>query len=261
MTPVGRKNRKRIALPESSQADVPAAFSKASAGSNRRGPNRKSSILSLAVVAVVVPGLFTTLALPAYAFAPPSSADATAGAKATQQLQQLKTDNAQSVYVATDAASTAVSRDAFSATSAAEIQRAALAVSYAAYSGPTVSDFLANPPHPKFDLNQVVAVALQYRGVPYRYGGADPSGFDCSGFVMFVYAQFGISLPHSVSGSAAVGTAISRDAALPGDIVILPGHSGIYMGNGTFIDAGDYGEVITVRPIYENDYYIVRFGI
>ena len=261
MTPVGRKNRKHIALPESRPADVLAAFSKTSAGSNRTGPNRKSSILSLAVVAVVVPGLFATVALPAYAFAPQPSADATAAAKATQQLQQLKTDNAQSVYVASDAASGTVSRDAFSATSAAEIQRAALAVSYAAYTGPSVSDLLANPPHPNFDLNQVVAVALQYQGVPYRYGGADPSGFDCSGFVMFVYAQFGIALPHSSSGIGASGTAISRDAALPGDVVILPGHTGIYMGGGMFIDAGDYGEVITVRSIYENDYYIVRLGI
>jgi cell wall-associated NlpC family hydrolase len=76
-----------------------------------------------------------------------------------------------------------------------------------------------------------------------------------------VYAQFGIALPHSVSGSAAMGTAISTDAALPGDIVILPGHSGIYLGGGMFIDAGTESTGVSVRPIYESDYYIVRIGI
>ncbi len=222
------------------------------------GNNRKSSILSIAVTAVVVPGLFATMALPAYAFSP---AQDTGGIEASQALQELKTSEAQTVVVGATTGVAAVSRDGFTTTSAAEMARAALAVEYAAYSGPSAADFLANPPYPNFSLDQVAQVALQYQGVPYRFGGADPSGFDCSGFVAFVYAQFGISLPHSVSGSAAAGTPISTADAVPGDLVILPGHSGIYMGNGTFIDSGDYGEVIHVRPIYDSNYYIVRIGI
>jgi len=221
-------------------------------------PHRKSSLLSLAVTALVVPGLFATVALPAYAFNP---APDTAATEAAVALQDIKEEGAQNVVVDASAAVSTVSRDAFSATSAAEMQRAAIAVAYAAYSGPSAADFLANPPYPNFDLAQVANVALQYQGIPYRYGGADPSGFDCSGFVMFVYAQFGIALPHSVSGSAAAGTPIAREAALPGDLVIMPGHSGIYMGGGTFIDSADYGSVITVRPIYDDNYYIVRIGI
>lgn len=153
-----------------------------------------------------------------------------------------------------------VARDVFTATSAAEMQAAAVADTYSAAS---VASLLANPPYPSFSLDQVAQVALQYQGVPYSFGGADPSGFDCSGLVLYVYAQFGISLPHSVSGQAAAGTAITREAALPGDIVIMTdgSHNGIYMGNGTFIDAPSEGRSVLLRPIYTDDYYIVRVGI
>ncbi len=215
-------------------------------------------MLSLAVTAVIVPGLFATVALPAYAYSAPTT---TTAADATEALQELKAAGAQKVSVNAEAAPVPVARDNFSTTSAAEIRRASLAASYAAYSGPNVAALLANPPYPNFNLGGIAAVAQQYVGVPYVYGGADPSGFDCSGFVMYVYAQFGVALPHSASGSAAAGTAISREAALPGDIVILPGHSGIYLGGGMFIDAPEAGRTIQVRPIYENDYYIVRVGI
>ena len=176
-------------------------------------------------------------------------------------MQDLKVTNSQSVVVDAAAPVAAVARDSFSATSAAEIQRAALAVAYASYSGPSAADYLANPAYPNFDLGGIAGVAQQYQGVPYVFGGSDPSGFDCSGFVMFVYSQFGISLPHSVSGQAASGRAIAREAALPGDIVILPGHDGIYLGGGMFIDAPSAGRSVVVRSIYEDDYYIVRIGI
>lgn len=238
--------------PIGDSADVPAAFR--SAG---RRTNRKSSLMSLAVTAVFVPGLFATVALPAYAFAP---VEDTAGVEASLALEDLKRTEAQTVIVGMQAAAPAVSRDAFTTTSAAEIQ-AALGPVYPTYSGPSAADFLANPPYPSFSLDQVAQVALQYQGVPYRYGGSDPSGFDCSGLIQFVYAQFGIALPHSVSGQAALGTPISRDAALPGDIVTMAGHNGIYMGNGTFIDAPDYGQSVVVRTIWTDDYYIYRLGI
>jgi len=247
--------REISAVPEQ---PIPAAFSSTASKRSSSQAKRKSSILSVAVTAVIVPGLFATVALPAYAFAP---LEDTAAADASAELQSLKTANAQSVEVADAAAVASVSRDAFTATSAAEIARAAVAVAYASYSGPSTADYLANPPYPNFSLDQVVSVALQYQGVPYVYGGSDPSGFDCSGLVAYVYAQFGVGLPHSVSGTAAMGTAISRDAALPGDIVIMDGHSGIYMGGGMFIDAPDYGRTVSVRPIYSDSYYIVRVGI
>lgn len=215
-------------------------------------------------MAFIVPGLFATVALPAYALQDNAPVDGEASAA----IMELKESNAQSVEVSQDAALASTTRDAFTATTREEIRQAALAAerariaaSYAAYSGPSVGALLANPPYPNFDLAQVAAVARQYAGVPYQYGGADPSGFDCSGLVMFVYAQFGIALPHSVSGIAAVGTPISRSAALPGDIVTMPGHNGIYLGNGTFIDAPGPGRQVVIRPIYQDNYYFVRIGI
>ncbi|MDZ4044446.1 MAG: C40 family peptidase [Rhodoglobus sp.] len=214
------------------------------------------------MTALVVPGIFATVALPAYAFQPVPD---TTAVEASVALQNLKQTDAQSLSVASAASSVAAARDGFTATTpeelAAEQARAAAAAAYAAYSGPTTADFLANPPYPNFDLAQVANVALQYQGVPYVYGGATPAGFDCSGFVAFVYAQFGIALPHSVSGQAAMGTPISVDAALPGDIVTMPGHNGIYLGGGMFIDAPDYGGVVSVRAIWTSDYYIYRLGI
>lgn len=242
-------------------AVVPATRAAAPAVSAPKARStKKSSALSVAVMALVVPGLFATVALPAYAF---TEAPSQAGEQAAAALTQEKTVNAQSVAVADDAPLTAIARDDFTATSAAEIRRAELAVAYASYSGPTAADYLVNPPYPSFSLDQVAAVALQYQGVPYRYGGADPSGFDCSGLVMFVYAQFGISLPHSSASQGAIGTRIAPEAAVPGDLVILDGggHIGIYLGGGTMIDAPYEGKPVLVRPIYSSDRYFVRIGI
>ena len=260
MTKVGQftKRHRQIAPPTTpANPEVSSAFTKPASPSKK-----KSSVLSIAVVAFIVPGLFATVALPAYAFQTPQS---TEGQEASAAIMELKENGAQSVEVAEDVALVSATRDAFSATTpeqlAAEQERAALAAAYAAYSGPTTSDYLSNPAYPNFSLDQVAQVAMQYQGVPYRYGGADPSGFDCSGLVMYVYAQFGISLPHSVSGQEALGTPISRDAAVPGDIVTMAGHNGIYMGNGTFIDAPDFGRSVLVRQIWTDDYTIYRLGI
>ena len=72
----------------------------------------------------------------------------------------------------------------------------------------------------------IIAEAAKYVGIAYRSGGSSPStGFDCSGFVSYVYAQFGISLPHSSSAYYSVGTRVS--SPLPGDIIVSPGHVGI----------------------------------
>lgn len=260
MTEVGQNKRRRRAAalhktPENTE--VSSAFSKPASKAKK-----KSSVLSIAVVAFIVPGLFATVALPAYAYQTPES---TEGQEASAAIMELKETGAQSVEVDADVALASTARDAFGATTpeelAAEKERAALAAAYAAYTGPVASDYLANPAYPSFSLDAVVSVAMQYQGVPYVYGGMDPSGFDCSGFIMFVYAQFGISLPHSVSGIAASGTRISTADALPGDIVTMAGHNGIYLGNGTFIDAPKPGGVVSVRPIWTSDYYIVRLGI
>lgn len=253
MASTRRETRSHSSLVRSPDSPPPSA---------QRKPGSKATpkLLRFAVVTLVVPSLFATVALPAYALTP---GDETAVQVATQPVQEvvLEATYAKTVDASGEIPARSVARDAFTATSAAEIERAALAAAYAVYTGPTTSDYLANPPYPNFSLDQVAQVALQYQGVPYRFGGADPSGFDCSGLVMFVYAQFGIALPHGVSSQAARGTPITREAALPGDIVTMSGHNGIYLGNGTFIDAPDVGGFVSVRPIWTDDYYIYRLGI
>ncbi|MDQ1574135.1 MAG: peptidoglycan DL-endopeptidase CwlO, partial [Actinomycetota bacterium] len=132
-----------------------------------------------------------------------------------------------------------------------------------ASSGASIGSLLANPPYPHFNLASVAAVAAKYQGVPYVFGGESPAGFDCSGLVAYVYAQFGISLPHSSLAQARIGTRISTAAAKPGDVVVMSGgsHIGIYLGGGRMIDAPMPGRVVSERAIYTTDYYIVRFGI
>ncbi len=80
----------------------------------------------------------------------------------------------------------------------------------------------------------IIAEAAKYVGVPYVSGGSTPAGFDCSGFVSYVYAQFGISLPRSSGAYYSVGTRVS--SPLPGDIIVSPGHLGIYAGPNLQID-------------------------
>lgn len=225
------------------QQEVPAAFVR----------RRKSSVLGAAVIALVVPGLFATVALPAYAAQTPTPA-----AQASRALEELTTVNAQTVSVNADAAVAPVARDAFTATTPEELAAAAAAA--AASTG--ASYYLSNPPLPSgFSLDSVIATALQYQGVPYVFGGADPSGFDCSGFVMYVYAQYGVSLPHGSTSQGNAGVAIDPAAALPGDVIIMDGHDGFYMGNGMILDAPQEGGVVSVRPLWTDDYFIVRFGI
>ena len=233
-------------------------------GKTRTSAASPSVALSLAVVAVAIPAIFCTVALPAYAA---HTAPSTAGADATAQIEQLKNADAQTVAVADDATASSTGRDAFSATSEAELKRAQLSAQLKAqqrsYQGPSVRALLANPPYPSFSLAQVVAVAEQYQGAPYVYGGASPAGFDCSGFTQFVYAQFGVALPHSAARQGAGGTAIAASAALPGDIVAMDGggHVGIYLGGNMMIDAPEPGRVVQIREIYTSAHWFVRYGI
>ncbi|MFF1635644.1 C40 family peptidase [Leifsonia sp. NPDC058248] len=236
----------------------------------------KGGVINVAVMTLAA-GLIATMAIPAYAFNPAGANDAQFK---TSAIDGMKKAQPQSVAVSQTVTASAVSREAAGATTqaqldaqkeakaaqaAAEVARQQAAVqltNYAAsYSGPSVTDFLANPPYPNFSLPQVFSVAQQYIGTPYVFGGSTPAGFDCSGYVMFVYAQFGVSLPHSVSGQAALGKRISIQDAVPGDIVIMPGHDGFYAGNGNIMDAPDTGRSISIRPIWTSDYYIVRLGI
>ncbi|MFB3169355.1 NlpC/P60 family protein [Neobacillus sp. 179-C4.2 HS] len=99
--------------------------------------------------------------------------------------------------------------------------------------------------------NAVIANAKQYLGVPYVWGGSTPSGFDCSGFVSYVYRSVGISLPRTSRAQQNVGTRISMNQLQPGDLVFkgMPAyHVGIYIGGGQYIHAPQTGDVVKIAP-------------
>jgi cell wall-associated NlpC family hydrolase len=107
-----------------------------------------------------------------------------------------------------------------------------------------------------------VGIAEQYLGVPYVWGGASPSGFDCSGLVMYVYAQLGVSLPHYTVSQYNYSNAVhpSRSELQPGDLVFFAGlgHVGIYIGNNQFIHAPHTGTVVSIDSLtgwYSSEYY------
>ena len=109
----------------------------------------------------------------------------------------------------------------------------------------------APAPPPSRAGGGVVGIAMQYLGTPYRWGGASPSGFDCSGFVMYVFAQVGISLPHNAAAQYGYGSSVSRDQLQPGDVVFFNGlgHNGIYVGGGSFIHSPHTGDVVKISSL------------
>ena len=202
-----------------------------------------------------MPGLFGTLALPAYAALPDdpeAEVDAATAETVAAAVQSFRVDST--------VAELPIERSEISATTESELAeiRAAEAAAAAAAAA---SVGVSNPGAASADLGAIVSIAMQYQGVPYVYGGSTPAGFDCSGFTMYVYAQVGISLPHGSVSQAYGGTRIAASAAQPGDLVVLDGgsHIGIYLGDGQMIDAPYAGKTVQARAIYSSNHYFVRY--
>ena len=174
----------------------------------------------------------------------------------------------QTYDVASDVSTAVGSRDSYGSTSLVDYEKAVLSVreskGVTTYNGPSAADYVAHPlySHDPLDRAAVFQTAMQYLGTPYVHGGADPSAFDCSGFIMFVYAQYGISLPHYVPTQDSAGETIPQSEAVPGDLVIFNNddHDGFYGGNNMIMDAPKPGGFITIRPIWSAPHHFVRIN-
>lgn len=107
------------------------------------------------------------------------------------------------------------------------------------------------PPRPLTVAERAARIARTQLGVPYRYGGASPAGFDCSGLVMWAYGRLGISLPHNAAALYGVGRAVPRSALRPGDLLFFHGlgHVGIYLGRGRMVHAPQSGRRVEVQAL------------
>lgn len=123
---------------------------------------------------------------------------------------------------------------------------------------------VVSTPAPPIDgslASAVVNEAYKYIGTPYVSGGAAPGGFDCSGFVQYVFAQIGVSLPRTSGAQAGAGYKVSASEARAGDLIYSPGHIGIYLGDGQHIAARRPGTPLTAGPVYmSNPTYIRVLG-
>ncbi len=144
-------------------------------------------------------------------------------------------------------------------------QQAARVESEVAYSSSYDLDpFIPAAAPPDGSLSsQVVSIALQYLGVPYVWGGASPSqGFDCSGFVSYVYSQIGIYLPHHAASQYGYGVPVARGDLMPGDLVFFNGlgHMGMYIGGDQFVHAPHTGDVVKISSLYDGWYSSTYVG-
>lgn len=111
----------------------------------------------------------------------------------------------------------------------------------------------------------VVSFAKKYVGYKYVYGGSGPTSFDCSGFTMYVFKQYGVSLPHNARTQSNYGKYVSRSNLQPGDLLIFNnyannsiGHAGIYIGNGKFVHAANSKSGVIISSM-DSGYYSARF--
>ena len=263
---IRRTDRRAARLAARNASLVPLVTQDASTGASFIVPALRTTLTARLKPArsyltmLVFSGMMATSALPAYAMSPELAAFAGVGSLDPSLFAaNAETQGLTVTQVGLQNYKRGTAKDI----SAEELFRQQTITAYRDYSGPTADDYLLNPPFPTYNTEKVMQVSAKYVGVPYVFGGETPAGFDCSGYVMFVYSQFGISLPHSVNGQARLGKIIKPEDALPGDLVIMNDHShdGIYAGNGMFYHAPLRGDKVKLAPIFTPNHYFVRLGI
>ena len=222
----------------------------------REAARKKSSELkpvTKMVTMLAATGLLATFSLPSFGYNPAYTAR-TGLVNAEQADSQ-----SQSLQVQAEAG-VSYDRGSFSATEDTVSQ---VTTSYS-YSGPRFTDYLASPRFDQLTSANIMKAAAELVGTPYLLGGQTPAAIDCSGYVMFVYSQFGIEMPHSVYQQSRLPFAekIALEDAVPGDIVVFNdySHNGIYAGNGNFYHAPQPGDKVKLAPIFTDRFHILRFG-
>jgi cell wall-associated NlpC family hydrolase len=262
---LARKQAKKLAKQLAAQRRQNPEASAANASgrylvrAERKAKLRQHRGLKNVVTMSVAAGLMATFALPAYAYDPDVAA-----------MSRFTTTDAQSLASAADTQNLTVAavntvlyaRGSYQSASASEIARQETLNAYRSYTGPTAADYVNNPPYSKLDGATILQVASKYVGTPYVFGGETPAGFDCSGFVAFVFSQFGLALPHSVHGENRMGILIKPEDAQPGDLVVFDdlSHDGIYAGNGNFYHAPRPGDFVKLAPIFTSNIHFVRLA-
>ena len=192
----------------------------------------------------------------------PSEEELAAQAAAEQaQAEQAAAEQAQAEQAAAEqaqaeqaAAEQAAAEQAQAEQAAAEQAQAAPAVSTEDEAAESTA-VPASSAVPQGVGSDAVAIGSNYLGTPYAWGGGAPGGFDCSGFVSYVYAQMGISLPHQSGDILNSGTVISASEARPGDILWWPGHVGIYAGDGQVLHSTP-GPGVSITNIWGSPTYL-----
>jgi cell wall-associated NlpC family hydrolase len=192
----------------------------------------------------IAAGLFAVFSLPAYAFSP----EVTALAGFTGEVTYK---DSQGLTVGEVKSQTVTSRAGAKTVKAADL-RSSILSGYRSWAGLSSRDYLKNPPYDEITAGQLTKVAAKYVGVPYVFGGSTPAGFDCSGYILYVYSQFGIPLAHSVSAQSRRGKLIRYKDAQPGDLVVWNdySHNGIFAGGWNMFHAPQRGDSVKLAKIY-----------
>lgn len=230
----------------------------------------RRGVKSVGVVSIAA-ALVGALSLPAAAFVPQGeqfSAD---------ELASIVAENSQTVTVAADARVDLVAREGIAGTTAeqlAELQEAAAAAEEArqaelaeareqaaevASAAATGDAAASTPAAASIPANgSIAAIAQSQLGVPYVWGGSSPAtGFDCSGFTVWVYGQAGHYLPHSSNAQAGYGTPVPASQVAPGDLLVWNGHVAVFVGGGQIVHAATSG-----KPVKYSNYaaMVAAFG-
>ena len=230
------KSKKELADKKDSQAKIKSDL--------ENSVNQQQNLLSGAN-AELQTAIQAEQAAQAAAVAAKAAADAQRAAAAEQAA-------AQAAAVRQASSTTSSSVAGATSTTAAKAAKVAAAPAAKTKRGPAIpaAPVAVSPPNG----GGAIGAAQSVLGVPYRWAGATPAGFDCSGLVMWAYAHAGKSLPHSSSGQYSATQRISASQLAPGDLVFFGSpihHVGLYIGGGQMIHAPHTGDVVRVAPISE----------